>query len=220
MSWTASWVESLNSVVAIFLLTNVDTTNDKNEQETTWSKSQKEKQKTPGQFWRDGESKRARAKERERERARERERRGKISVCRWHVVQEPVEGWFPNHKIQYLPLWDLSRQVAVFGAAFTSELGLAGFGGSALNPDLLKGRLVSVNCAECVLTSCLDMLCRYIMIHMYVNTRIYVNTISICTYTALQHMYCNPWFVWDMSNSKWIRNVNTPTLLPGRSWIC
>ena len=181
-----------------------------NEQETTWSKSQKEKQKTPGQFWRDGESKRA----------RERERRGKISVCRWHVVQGPVEGWFPNHKIQYLPLWDLSRQVAVFGAAFTSELGLAGFGGSALNPDLLKGRLVSVNCAECVLTSCLDMLCRYIMIHMYVNTRIYVNTISICTYTALQHMYCNPWFVWDMSNSKWIRNVNTPTLLPGRSWIC
>ena len=144
MSWTASWVESLNSVVAIFLLTNVDTTNDKNEQETTWSKSQKEKQKTPGQFWRDGESKRAREKERERE------RRGKISVCRWHVVQGPVEGWFPNHKIQYLPLWDLSRQVAaVFGAAFTSELGLAGFGGSALNPDLLKGLRLS----ECELCS-------------------------------------------------------------------
>ena len=71
MSWTASWVESLNSVVAIFLLTNVDTTNDTNEQETTWSKSQKEKQKTPGQFWRDGESRRAREKERERERERE-----------------------------------------------------------------------------------------------------------------------------------------------------
>ena len=33
-----------------------------------------------------------RAKERERKSARERERRGKISVCRWHVVQGPVEG--------------------------------------------------------------------------------------------------------------------------------
>ena len=214
MSWTASWVESLNSVVAIFLLTNVDTTNDKRARDNMKQESERKAKnsRTILKRWREQKS--------ERERARERERRGKISVCRWHVVQEPVEGWFPNHKIQYLPLWDLSRQVAVFGAAFTSELGLAGFGGSALNPDLLKGRLVSVNCAECVLTSCLDMLCRYIMIHMYVNTRIYVNTISICTYTALQHMYCNPWFVWDMSNSKWIRNVNTPTLLPGRSWIC
>ena len=210
MSWTASWVESLNSVVAIFLLTNVDTTNDKRARDNMKQESERKTKnsRTILTRWREQKSE------------RERERRGKISVCRWHVVQGPVEGWFPNHKIQYLPLWDLSRQVAVFGAAFTSELGLAGFGGSALNPDLLKGRLVSVNCAECVLTSCLDMLCRYIMIHMYVNTRIYVNTISICTYTALQHMYCNPWFVWDMSNSKWIRNVNTPTLLPGRSWIC
>ena len=210
MSWTASWVESLNSVVAIFLLTNVDTTNDKRARDNMKQESERKTKnsRTILTRWREQKSE------------RERERRGKISVCRWHVVQGPVEGWFPNHKIQYLPLWDLSRQVAVFGAAFTSELGLAGFGGSALNPDLLKGRLVSVKCAECVLTSCLDMLCRYIMIHMYVNTRIYVNTISICTYTALQHMYCNPWFVWDMSNSKWIRNVNTPTLLPGRSWIC
>ena len=32
--------------------------------------------------------------ERERARERERERRGKISVCRWHVVQGPVEGDF------------------------------------------------------------------------------------------------------------------------------
>ena len=33
-----------------------------------------------------------RAKEREQKSERERERRGKISVCRWHVVQGPVEG--------------------------------------------------------------------------------------------------------------------------------
>ena len=36
------------------------------------------------------ERKSERAKERERK--SERERRGKISVCRWHVVQGPVEG--------------------------------------------------------------------------------------------------------------------------------
>ena len=36
--------------------------------------------------WREQKSESKRARERERE------RRGKISVCRWHVVQGPVEG--------------------------------------------------------------------------------------------------------------------------------
>ena len=31
-------------------------------------------------------------REQKSERERARERRGKISVCRWHVVQGPVEG--------------------------------------------------------------------------------------------------------------------------------
>ena len=41
-----------------------------------------------------------------------------------------------DFQITRFKILDLSRQVAaVFGAAFTSELGLADFGGSALNPD-------------------------------------------------------------------------------------
>ena len=82
----------MNSVVAIFLLTNVDTTNDKRARDNMKQESERKTKnsRTILKRWREQKSESKRARERERE--RERERRGKISVCRWHVVQGPVEG--------------------------------------------------------------------------------------------------------------------------------
>ena len=76
MSWTASWVESLNSVVAIFLLTNVDTTNDKRARDNMKQESERKTKnsRTILTRWREQKSESKRARERERESEREREK--------------------------------------------------------------------------------------------------------------------------------------------------
>ena len=108
-----------------------------------FEKMEKERERE-SQRKKEGEKERE-GKERERERKSERERRtekkgrkrrrekGNIGVCRWQLGDVQI-----TRLNICLSSTHPDRFAEVFGSAFTSELGLAGFGGSALNPDLLK----------------------------------------------------------------------------------